>query len=118
MVTARVHPGESNSSWMMKGLLEYITGNSQMAEVRRSGDIRLSVGQLWNVFLADMTRLLRNHFHSFIELFQIMSFVVYIMYWWIVNVYMYLYLFNCLTNICNSYTQTDCFFSMCSTAIH
>ena len=81
VVTARVHPGESNSSWMMKGLLEYITGNSQMAAVRRSGDIRLSVGQLWNVFLADMTRLLRNHFYSFIELFQIMSFVVYIMYW-------------------------------------
>ena len=32
-MTARVHPGESNSSWMMKGLLEYITGSSQMAAV-------------------------------------------------------------------------------------
>ena len=38
VVTARVHPGESNSSWMMKGLLEYITGSSQMAAV---GSFRL-----------------------------------------------------------------------------
>mmetsp|Transcript_22889 Transcript_22889/g.35927 ORF Transcript_22889/g.35927 Transcript_22889/m.35927 type:complete len:357 (-) Transcript_22889:1638-2708(-) len=28
VVTARVHPGETNASWMMKGFLNYITGNS------------------------------------------------------------------------------------------
>lgn len=26
VVTARVHPGESQASWMMKGLIDYITG--------------------------------------------------------------------------------------------
>ena len=30
-LSARVHPGESNSSWMMKGILEFLTGNSDEA---------------------------------------------------------------------------------------
>ena len=30
-LSARIHPGESNSSWMMKGILEFLTGNSQEA---------------------------------------------------------------------------------------
>ena len=34
VVTARVHPGESNSSWMMRGLLKYITGSDSVAKVR------------------------------------------------------------------------------------
>ena len=33
VVTARVHPGETNSSWMMKGLLDFITGDSSIAKV-------------------------------------------------------------------------------------
>lgn len=33
VVTARVHPGESNSSWMMKGLLDFLTSNSAIAQV-------------------------------------------------------------------------------------
>ena len=33
VVTARVHPGETNSSWMMKGLVDYLTGNSADAKV-------------------------------------------------------------------------------------
>lgn len=28
VITGRVHPGESNGSWMMQGFLNYITGNS------------------------------------------------------------------------------------------
>ena len=28
VVTARVHPGESNASWMMKGCLDFLTGPS------------------------------------------------------------------------------------------
>ena len=33
VVTARVHPGETNSSWMMKGFLDYLTSNSPDAKV-------------------------------------------------------------------------------------
>ena len=33
VLTARVHPGETNSSWMMKGLLDYLTSNAPDAKV-------------------------------------------------------------------------------------
>ncbi len=36
VVTARVHPGETNASWMMKGLLDYITSSDSVAKVSRS----------------------------------------------------------------------------------
>ncbi|GFO29466.1 cytosolic carboxypeptidase 2 [Plakobranchus ocellatus] len=35
VVTARVHPGESNASWMMKGFLDFVTGNSPDAKLLR-----------------------------------------------------------------------------------
>ncbi|NXY84212.1 CBPC3 carboxypeptidase, partial [Alcedo cyanopectus] len=35
ILTARVHPGETNSSWIMKGFLDYILGNSQKARLLR-----------------------------------------------------------------------------------
>jgi hypothetical protein len=30
-LSARVHPGESNSSWMMKGIIDFLTGESKEA---------------------------------------------------------------------------------------
>lgn len=30
-MTGRVHPGESNSSWMLQGFLEFILSNSEQA---------------------------------------------------------------------------------------
>ncbi|XP_068795329.1 cytosolic carboxypeptidase 3 isoform X3 [Struthio camelus] len=35
ILTARVHPGETNSSWIMKGFLDYILGSSGNAQVLR-----------------------------------------------------------------------------------
>ncbi|XP_050789628.1 cytosolic carboxypeptidase 3 isoform X2 [Gopherus flavomarginatus] len=35
ILTARVHPGETNSSWIMKGFLDYILGNSGDARLLR-----------------------------------------------------------------------------------
>lgn len=33
VITSRVHPGECNASWMMKGFLDYLTGSSADAKV-------------------------------------------------------------------------------------
>ncbi|XP_075790448.1 cytosolic carboxypeptidase 3 isoform X2 [Pelodiscus sinensis] len=35
ILTARVHPGETNSSWIMKGFLDYILGNTRDARLLR-----------------------------------------------------------------------------------
>jgi cytosolic carboxypeptidase protein 2/3 len=34
-ISARVHPGESNASWMMKGLIDFLVGNTPEARVLR-----------------------------------------------------------------------------------
>ncbi|XP_059825805.1 cytosolic carboxypeptidase 1 isoform X1 [Hypanus sabinus] len=38
-LTSRVHPGESNSSWVMKGTLEYLMGNNLTAQSLRDSYI-------------------------------------------------------------------------------
>lgn len=35
VISARVHPGESNASWVMKGMLDYLTGPSLDARILR-----------------------------------------------------------------------------------
>lgn len=35
VVTARVHPGETNSSWMMEGFLDFLLGDSEDARLLR-----------------------------------------------------------------------------------
>uniref|UniRef100_H2Y3W5 Peptidase M14 domain-containing protein n=1 Tax=Ciona savignyi TaxID=51511 RepID=H2Y3W5_CIOSA len=35
VLTARVHPGETNASWMMKGFLDYLSGSSADAKLLR-----------------------------------------------------------------------------------
>lgn len=31
VISARVHPGESNASWMMKGVIDFLIGDSEEA---------------------------------------------------------------------------------------
>lgn len=35
VLSARVHPGESNSSWIMKGVLDYLTSDHPNAQALR-----------------------------------------------------------------------------------
>jgi hypothetical protein len=36
VISARVHPGESNASWIVQGLVEYLTGESAVAKLLRN----------------------------------------------------------------------------------
>ena len=35
MITSRVHPGETGASWMMKGIIDYLTGPSLNSKILR-----------------------------------------------------------------------------------
>lgn len=39
VLTARVHPGESNASWVMRGSLEFLCSNDPVAESLREAFI-------------------------------------------------------------------------------
>ena len=40
VISSRVHPGETNASWVMRGIIRYLTSDSQRAEnLRRQVDI-------------------------------------------------------------------------------
>ena len=34
VISARVHPGETNASWIMKGMLDFLTSGHHIAEVK------------------------------------------------------------------------------------
>jgi hypothetical protein len=35
VITARVHPGEANSSYIMEGIIKFLVGNSREAKMLR-----------------------------------------------------------------------------------
>ena len=35
LISARIHPGESNSSWVMQGIIEYLLGETKEASLLR-----------------------------------------------------------------------------------
>ena len=35
ILTARVHPGESNASWVMKGIIDYLLSDEPTAKILR-----------------------------------------------------------------------------------
>ena len=37
VITARVHPGETQASWMMKGVIDYLTSDQPGADELRKG---------------------------------------------------------------------------------
>ena len=42
VITARVHPGETGASWMMQGVLDYVTSNVPRAvELRKRAVLKL-----------------------------------------------------------------------------
>lgn len=43
VVSARVHPGESNSSWIMKGLVDFLSGPTNTAKVSAIVSISVAV---------------------------------------------------------------------------
>ena len=59
MVTARVHPGETNSSWMMKGLIDLLTSQSPDAEVNPSLSLSLSLSLSYSLILSSLFLLLQ-----------------------------------------------------------
>jgi murein tripeptide amidase MpaA len=36
VISARVHPGESNASWMMKGVIDFLIGDTVEAQILRN----------------------------------------------------------------------------------
>ena len=45
-LSARVHPGESNASWMMQGIIDFLTGRSAEADALRRHCLFLIVPML------------------------------------------------------------------------
>ena len=51
VLTARVHPGETPSSWIMRGILHFITGSSEFAnELRQRFIFKVTV--FTNIFVS------------------------------------------------------------------
>lgn len=48
VVTARVHPGETNSSWMMEGFLDFLLGDSEDAQILRDTFVFKVIALMYN----------------------------------------------------------------------
>lgn len=50
VITARVHPGETPSSWTMKGIIDFLTGESNQARVYARHNLDLNLVSSFSSF--------------------------------------------------------------------
>ena len=62
VLSARVHPGETNASWMMKGMMDFLTSSHHVAEVRNDN---VTAPSHVTLILIQQVTFVFNALHSF-----------------------------------------------------
>jgi len=60
ILTARVHPGESNASWVMKGIIDYILSDEPSARILRDRFIFKVINTFIKIKIIDFVLFFRS----------------------------------------------------------